>query len=384
MMKQILLTGIDGYMGWPLALRLSKEFPDARIIGVDNFGRRKWVEEVGAVTAIPILGMEERLAVASGHGFSNIRFIEMDLTDRDEVFQLFDTFRFDVVVHAAAQPSAPYSQINGACANYTQYNNNQSARNLLWAIKEKGLQDDCHFIETTTTGVYGAPEFEIPEGFVTAENKGKKDTVLFPGMAGSWYHMSKSTDVSNLWLANRQWKLSISDLRTSIVYGTETEDTALDERLATRFDFDFYFGVVANRFCAMALTGHPITVYGKGGQKKPMISLEDAVESTVNAVRLDRTGEFRVYNQTTELVSIMHLATSIADAGKELGFDVEVKNIPNPRVEVEDHEMSMSTDNFRTLLPEPRYNLATGIAQVIKSLKPYKHVLEQYRDCFMG
>ena len=126
-----------------------------------------------------------------------------------------------------------------------------------------------------------------------AENKGQKDMIPFPGMAGSWYHMSKSNDVNNLWLANKQWRLSISDLRTSIVYGVETEETRLDSRLTTRFDFDFYFGVVINRFCAMVLSGYPITVYGKGEQRKPQISLEDCVQSNVNAVKLEKTALFR-------------------------------------------------------------------------------------------
>lgn len=146
----ILLTGIDGYMGWPAALKLSKEMPEARIVGVDNIGRRRWVQECGSTTAIPILTMDERVALARNLGFSNICFIECDLTDKDSVNQLFDLYRFNVVLHVAAQPSAPYSQINGKLANYTQLNNNQSTRNLLWAIREKGLEKTCHFIETTT------------------------------------------------------------------------------------------------------------------------------------------------------------------------------------------------------------------------------------------
>jgi len=379
----ILLTGIDGYIGWPTALKLSGEFPEARVIGVDSYGRRKWVEESGSVSAIPIVKMEERILTAKEYGFTNISFIEGDLASRYFVNQLFDIYKFDVVLHIAAQPSAPYSQINGERANFTQFNNNQSARNLLWAIKERGMEKDCHFIETTTTGVYGAPEFEIPEGFVTAESKGKKDIVPFPGMAGSWYHMSKSNDVNNLWLANRQWNLSITDLRTSIVYGTETEETRLDHRLATRFDFDFYFGVVINRFCAMVLTDYPITVYGKGEQRKPQISLEDCVQSNVNAVKLEQTGEFIVYNQTTEVISIVDIAKAIVEGASKLGVTAEIKHIPNPRVEKEEHKMTIDTTNFKKLLPASKLTISEGVYQTLKSLIPFRNIISQYRDRFM-
>ena len=160
---KILLTGMDGYVGWPTALRLSKRYPQSQILGIDNFGRRKWVEECGAVSAIPIVSMEERLRAARELGYKNIQFEEGDLVDHDFVYGVIGQFKPDVILHLASQPSAPYSQVNGERANYTQHNNNQGTRNLLWAVKELGLLN-CLFIETTTTGIYGAPEMEIPEG----------------------------------------------------------------------------------------------------------------------------------------------------------------------------------------------------------------------------
>ena len=161
---KILITGIDGYVGWPTALRISKRYPESQIIGVDNFGRRRWVEECGAVSAVPIFSMEERIQAAKKHGFKNIEFQELDLVNRDDVYLLLQEFRPDVILHLAAQPSAPYSELNGERANYTQHNNVQGTRNLLWGVKENNLLDSL-FVETTTTGIYGAPEFEIPEGF---------------------------------------------------------------------------------------------------------------------------------------------------------------------------------------------------------------------------
>ena len=380
----ILLTGIDGYVGWPTALKLSKEFPDARIIGVDNLARRRWVEECGAITAIPIQTMETRIQEAKQKGFANISFIQGDLVDRDFVNEMISLYKPEIVIHVAAQPSAPYSHMNGEKANYTQFNNNQATRNLLWGINEANLVSKCSFIETTTMGVYGAPEFEIPEGFLDIEQPTGKDTLPYPGMAGSWYHMSKSNDVNNLYLANKMWKMSIVDLRMAIVYGTETEENALDPGLATRFDFDFYFGVVGNRFCAMALTGYPITIYGKGEQRKPQISLEDCVCSIVNAAKLKANGKFEVFNQTTEVPSIKGIAEAVKNAGEQLKLPVEIKHIPNPRVEKEEHKMIINTDKFQKLLGKPKYNIESGIYQVLNSLLPYKDVIAQHKDRFLS
>lgn len=379
----ILLTGIDGYVGWPAALKLSRVFPEAKIVGIDNLARRKWVEECGATSAIPIQSMETRIQVAKQKGFSNISFVLGDLTDRVFVNETIRTFKPEIILHLAAQPSAPYSHINGEKANYTQFNNNQATRNLLWGIKEANLVSACNFIETTTMGVYGSPEFEIPEGFLLTEQPGGKDIIPYPGMAGSWYHMSKSNDVNNLYLANKLWKMSIIDLRMAIVYGTETEETVIDPRLATRFDFDFYFGVVGNRFCAMALAGYPITIYGKGEQRKPQISLEDCVCSIVNSTKLQPNGKYEVYNQTTATVSIRELAVAVKKAGERLKLPVEVKHIPNPRVEKEEHKMVVNTDKFQKLLGKPKYDIDSGIYQTLTSLMPYRDLIAQYKDKFL-
>jgi len=328
--------------------------------------------------------MDDRIKTAEQKGFSNISFIQGDLVNRDFVNEIIDLFKPRIIIHLAAQPSAPYSHINGERANYTQFNNNQATRNLLWGIKEADLISECNFIETTTMGVYGTPEFEIPEGFMNVEQTTGKDTLPFPGMAGSWYHMSKSNDVNNLYLANKMWKMSIVDLRMAIVYGTETAENVLDPGLATRFDFDFYFGVVGNRFCAMALTGYPITIYGKGEQRKPQISLEDCVCSIVNAARLQINGKFEVFNQTTEAPSIKGIAEAVKKAGEQLKLPVEIKHIPNPRVEKEEHKMVINADKFNKLLGKPRHNIDSGIFQALNSLLPYKDIIAQYKDKFLA
>ncbi len=379
----ILLTGADGYMGWPTMLKLAREFPEERIVGVDNFGRRRWVEEIGSVSAVPIFAMEERLRAAREAGITNLSFVEGDLTDRAFVYELYATYRPRVVAHLAAQPAPVYAEINGERADFTQDNNTRSTRHLLWGLKEHNLLNSV-FIETTTTGVYGQPGYPIPEGFMEVERGGSRDTVMHPGMAGSWYHMSKCQDVCNLWLANRQWKLSIIDLRTAIVYGTKTDETEADLRLATRFDFDFYFGVVVNRFAAQALAGYPLQVYGKGDLKRPMIGLQDAVDSIVAAVKREPNHRFEIFNQTSGPVGIAETAHLIQRAAADLGIHVDVEHLPNPRVENEEHQMVMENDRFISeLLPRSAVDIERGVRDTVESLVPYRATLVAYKDRFV-
>jgi UDP-sulfoquinovose synthase len=381
----ILVTGGDGYIGWPTALRIANRTAE-RVLLVDNFARREWVEEVGSVSATPVYGIEERIAAARETlGIHNLSFVEGDLVDRDVVNELYAVHEPSVVVHAAAQPSAPYSQINGERANYTQHNNMQATRNLLWGLEEAGLTD-THFIETTTTGVYGAPEFPIPEGGATMENEGERDDVPFPAMGGSWYHQTKSYDAGNMRLANAQFDIPISDVRTAITYGTEVEETREDDRLKTRFDFDYYFGTVAHRFCAQAVAGYPVTVYGKGKQRKPFISLPDAVEGLAALALGDpgeRPDELTVYNQVTRAISIVEIADTIADVASEFDLDVDVEHFENPRDEDETHQMEIENDRYLDAIGGQAVDFESGVRDVLETLTRYDKTIAAHEDRFL-
>ncbi|MUV89461.1 NAD-dependent epimerase/dehydratase family protein [Halapricum sp. CBA1109] len=381
----IIVTGADGYLGWPTTLRIAT-MTDDRVIAVDNFGRREWVEEVGSVSAVPIASIDERIDAAEEvHGVTNLSFVEGDLTERSFVDQLLEVHEPDTIVHAAAQPSAPYSQINGERANFTQHNNMQATRNLAFGLHEHGLTD-THLIETTTTGVYGAPEFPIPEGGATMENQGETDEVPFPAMAGSWYHLTKSHDAANLRLAHSQFDIPISDVRTAIVYGTEVDETRADPRLKTRFDFDYYFGVVAHRFAAQAVAGYPVTVYGKGEQRKPFVALEDAVEGLARLAVTDpdeRPADHVVYNQVTRAISIVEMANTIADVGDEFDLDVAVEHFENPRDEDETHKMEIENDRYADLIGGQSTTFEEGIRDVFESLTEYAGRIEAREDRFL-
>ncbi|MGQ3413769.1 NAD-dependent epimerase/dehydratase family protein [Natrinema sp. LN54] len=381
----VLLTGGDGYLGWPTAVRIASR-TDEQVVLVDNFARRGWVETVGSTSATPVASMDDRLdALEEVHGVRNLSFVEGDLTDGDFVDQLLRVHEPETIVHTAAQPSAPYSQIGRERANYTQHNNLQSTRNLLWSLHENDLED-THFVETTTTGVYGAPSFPVPEGGATMEHGGERDEVPFPAMAGSWYHLTKSHDAANMRLAHEQFDIPVSDVRTAITYGTDTTETAVDPRLGTRFDFDYYFGVVAHRFCAQAVAGYPMTVYGRGQQRKPFIALEDAVEGLARLALSDpddRPDDHTVYNQVTRAISIVEIAETVADVANEYGLGVEVEHFENPRSEDETHEMEIENDRYDALIGGRSTTFEDGVRSIIETLLENESTIVAHEDRFL-
>jgi UDP-sulfoquinovose synthase len=187
-------------------------------------------------------------------------------------------------------------------------------------------------------GEYGTPNIDIEEGYIEIEHKGRKDVLPFPKVPGSIYHLSKVHDSHNIHFACRIWGLRATDLNQGVVYGIETEETALDDRLLTRFDYDEMFGTALNRFCVQAVIGHPLTVYGRGGQTRGFLNIRDTLQcvelALLNPAKL---GQFRVFNQFTEQFSVGQLAELVATSARELGYAAEIRHIPNPRVEAEEH-----------------------------------------------
>ncbi len=294
---RILILGGDGYLGWPTAMHLAAVGHEVGV--VDNFSRRAWDVELGSNSLVPIEPLARRIAVwrrITGH---TMAFYEGDLTDPVFARAALLEFKPDAVVHFAEQRSAPYSMIDQAHAVYTQVNNVVGTLNVLYAIAE--LDPDIHLVKLGTMGEYGTPNIDIEEGWLDVTHKGRTDRVLYPKRPGSFYHLSKVHDSHNIEFACRCWKLRATDLNQGIVYGQQTDETRLDRRLATRFDYDAVFGTVLNRMIVQAVCGHPLTVYGKGQQVRATLDIRDTVECIRLAVEhpADR-GEFRVFNQFTE------------------------------------------------------------------------------------
>ncbi len=330
----ILVLGGDGYCGWATSLYLSGK--GHRVAIADNFSRRQWDFELGVQTLTPIRTLPERLRVWNRVSGKDIESFSGDIADYDFLSAVIRSFEPDAVVHFAEQRSAPYSMIDRQHAVFTQVNNVVGTLNLLFALRE--FRPECHLVKLGTMGEYGTPNIDIEEGYIAIEHNGRTDVLPFPKQPGSFYHLSKVHDSHNIMFACRIWGLRATDLNQGVVYGTTTDEVALDEALINRFDYDEVFGTVLNRFCAQAATGHPLTVYGKGGQTRGYLDLRDTVRCIeIACLNPARAGECRVYNQFTEQFSVLELARMVQTAGRKLDLHVEIDHLPDPRVEAEEH-----------------------------------------------
>ena len=363
----ILVLGGDGYLGWPTALYLSRK--GHRVGVVDNFARRGYDLEMGVDTLIPIVSLQQRVRRWKEVSGNDIDVFVGDLTDPTFVSETLATFEPDTVVHFAEQRSAPYSMIDRKHAVYTQVNNVVGTLNLVYAIAEQNR--DIHLVKLGTMGEYGTPNIDIEEGFIEITHRGRTDVMPYPKQPGSFYHLSKVHDSHNIMFACRIWGIRATDLNQGIVYGHETEETSLHPDLATRFDYDGVFGTVLNRFCVQAVTGHPLTVYGAGGQTRGMLNILDTLACVELACAnpADR-GEFRVFNQFTESFSVAEMADMVA---KEYSGPVTIEHPPTPRVEKEEHYYRAAHTKLLDLGLVPHLLTST----VVRSLLA---VCEQYKD----
>ena len=330
----ILVLGGDGYCGWATALYLSAK--GHKVFTVDNFIRRQWDHELGVQSLTPIRPLGERLKAWSDLTGKNIELLVGDVTDYEFLASAIESSEPDAVIHFAEQRSAPYSMIDRKHAVSTQVNNVVGTLNLLFALRE--LRPDCHLIKLGTMGEYGTPNIDIEEGYIHIEHNGRKDVLPFPKQPPSFYHLSKVHDSHNILFACKIWNLRATDLNQGVVYGTLTNEVEIDEALINRFDYDEVFGTVLNRFCAQAAVGHPLTVYGKGGQTRGFLDIRDTVRCIELAcMNPAARGECRVFNQFTEQFSVLELARMVQAAARKMGMPVEIDFLAPPRVEAESH-----------------------------------------------
>lgn len=331
---RILILGGDGYLGWPTAMYFSRK---GHIVGVlDNFAKRRWEMELIVEPLIPIRTLQDRVKAWHEVTGRKIELFVGDLREYDVVESALAMFQPEAIIHYGQQPSAPYSMIDHNRAVFTQVNNITGTLNVLWAMKK--VAPRSHLVKLGTMGEYGTPNIDIEEGFLEIDHKGRRDVLPFPKRPGSFYHLSKVHDSHNIMFACKTWDLASTDLNQGIVYGIETEETLLEERLETSFHYDEIFGTVLNRFCVEAVAGIPLTVYGTGGQRRGFLNLKDAIRcvelATLNPAR---RGEYRVFNQFTETFSVLGLAEMVRKQARVIGLDVRVDHIDNPRVELEEH-----------------------------------------------
>ncbi|HWG81941.1 MAG TPA: NAD-dependent epimerase/dehydratase family protein [Gaiellales bacterium] len=367
---RVLILGGDGYLGWPTAMRFSARGHEVSL--VDNFSRRAWHERHGTDSLTPIASLEDRIAAWQEVSGNQIRSYVGAIEDAPFLEEVIVETKPEAVIHYGEQASAPYSMASREQAVETQYTNVIGTLNLLFFLRDHA--PDCHLVKLGTMGEYGTPNIDIEEGYIEIEHKGRRDILPFPKVPGSFYHLSKVHDSHNIHFACRIWGIRATDLNQGVVYGIETPETKLDERLVTRFDYDQAFGTALNRFCVQAMIGHPLTVYGKGGQTRGTLNIVDTIQCVeLTADNPAEPGEFRVYNQFTESFTVAGLAEKVRHAGGEIGVDVTVENVANPRVELEEHYYNPVHTKLPSLGLKPTLLSETLIESVLHTIQRYKH-----------
>ena len=367
---KILILGGDGYLGWPTAMYLSRLGHDVAVL--DNFAKRRWEMELNVEPLMPIRTLHDRVEAWRTLTGRNMDLFVGDLRNYEVVEGILDTFHPEAIVHYGEQPSAPYSMMDHNRAVFTQVNNVTGTLNVLWAMRK--VVPDCRLVKLGTMGEYGTPNIDIEEGFIEIEHKGRRDLLPFPCQPGSFYHLSKVHDSHNIRFACKTWKLAATDLHQGVVYGIETDETALDDRLQTSFHYDQVFGTALNRFCVQAAAGIPLTVYGKGGQNRGFLNIRDTLQCVELAITNPaRSGEYRVFNQFTETFSINQLASLVAEQARNLGFTVEVSHTDNPRVELEEHHYSPAHTKLLNLGLKPHSLSDELLRSMLVRIANWKH-----------
>ncbi len=374
---RVFIPGIDGYLGWPLAMHLTKRGHE--VSGADCYLRREWVAEMGSQSATPIRSIDERLAAFRENFGSDLQFKQGDLRDYKFVLECLQSFQPDVIVHLGEMPSAPYSMMDVDHCVFTQTNNIVGTLNILFAMRE--VCPEAHLVKLGTMGEYGTPNIDIPEGFFEIEYRGRKDRLPFPRQAGSWYHQSKVHDSNNVMLACKIWGLRSTDVMQGVVFGTRVDAMGDDERLLTRFDFDQCFGTAINRFCSQTVIGQPLTLYGKGHQKRGFLPLRDSIQClTIATENPPKKGEYRVFNQFEEVYDLTELAYKVQKVAAQLGFKAEVRNLQNPRLEMEEHYYNPDHRNLLDLGYQPTHDMEAEIRITLLDVEKFRDRIEAKAD----
>ncbi|HEX2619599.1 MAG TPA: NAD-dependent epimerase/dehydratase family protein [Phototrophicaceae bacterium] len=370
---RILILGGDGYLGWPQALYLSQKGHEVAVF--DNLARRHFDMKHGYDSLNPIETYHHRIDRWTELTGKKITLYHGDTNDYPVLSRAFQEFQPEAVVHFAEQRAAPFSMIDREHAVYTQQTNVIGTLNVLYAIKD--YAPSCHLVKLGTMGEYGTPNIDIEEGFIEITHKGRTDVLPFPKQPNSFYHLSKVHDSHNIAFCCRIWGIRSTDLNQGVVYGADTYETVLDPALATRFDYDQIYGTALNRFCAQAAIGHPLTVYGSGGQTRGHINIKDTVRCIELAIESQpAAGEFRVFNQITEWFSVKDLAERVQRVGDTMGLNVVINNIPNPRLEAEEHYYNVVHTKLLDLGLQPHLLDDAEVERMIKLAVANRHRID--------
>ncbi len=366
---RVMVLGGDGYLGWPTSMRFAMEGHE--VTAIDNYARRRIAADTDSDALFENPDLEKRAALFRGVSGRTINVSIGDCADWEFFSEIVNVFRPEVIIHFAEQPSAPYSMMNVEAAKFTLNNNLNTTFNVVAAMAN--FLPDSHLIKLGTMGEYGTPNIDIEEGWLDVEHGGRRQRFLYPRQAGSLYHTTKILDTDLLWFYVRTYNLRVTDLMQGPVYGISTPEADLDRQLYPNFHYDDIFGTVINRFAVQAIAGVPLTVYGKGGQTRGYINLLDTLQCIELAARSPASnGELRIFNQLTETFSVNELAARVQRVATNLGFRVEIKSIPNPRKELEEHYYNPKYTGLRELGLIPHLLSDEVLADFIEKIVDYK------------
>ena len=373
-MSKIIIFGGDGFCGWPTALHLSNQ--GYEVVIIDNLSRRNIDNELSANSLTPIESIKTRLEVWEEVSNKKIKFYNIDVAkEYDKLLEIINLEQPQAIVHFAEQRAAPYSMKSSKHKIYTVDNNLNATNNILCAIVES--EQDIHVVHLGTMGVYGygTAGMKIPEGYLpiqvkTDDGEIVETEILYPANPGSIYHMTKTQDQLLFQFFNKNDNLKITDLHQGIVWGTNTKETAMDERLINRFDYDGDYGTVLNRFLMQAAVGYPLTVHGTGGQTRAFINIQDTVRCIELAIKNppSKNEKVKIINQMTETHRVRDLAQKISEM-----TGVEIQYLENPRKEADENELHVRNDTFLDLGLNP-ITLSNGLLEEITTIaKKYAH-----------
>lgn len=388
-MKNVLILGGDGYLGWPTAMFFSSK--GYKVALVDNYLRRKICRNLNITLLYDVPNLLDRVKIWYELTGFEIKVAIGDMRDAEFVRSLFNgKIKYDwiksfnrikievpdIVIHFAEMPSAPYSMMNYDTSNFTISNNLLSTNNLMYAIKD--YSKETHIIKIGTMGEYGTPDIDIEEGWIEIEHKGRKDKFIYPRQANSIYHTTKIMDTDLLWFGVRMWNLKVTDLMQGPVYGIETEESRINEKLSTLFNYDEVFGTVINRFIIQAVYGYPLTVYGAGGQTRGYINIKDVLQCIyVSSLNPPNAGELRIFNQFTETFTVKEIAEKVSSVANKLGYNCTIKSINNPRIELEHHYYNVIHKGLLELGIKPNYLTSEIIHDIFKIVEKYKNNIRE-------
>jgi len=359
---KVAILGGDGYLGWATAMHLSLAGHDVTVC--DNFLRRRLNAQFGSQPLFPVPDLAERAHVWRQRTKRCIAVTVGDLTDWDFTRSFIEECAPDAIIHYAELPSAPFSMANQRSSALTLHNNLGVTHNVIHAVHE--VCPDAHIVKLGTMGEYGTPNIDIEEGWIEVQHKGRHERFLYPRQGGSLYHTTKIMDTDMLWFYVRAWKLRVTDLMQGPVYGMITAESSTEPALMPHFSYDAVFGTVINRFIVQAVAGIPLTVFGRGTQRRGFLNLED----TLQCVRLvmetpPPPGELRICNQFVEVFSVLDLAERVAQAAGERGLTVKIDHLDNPRMEAETHYYNPTHTTLRELGLQPHCLSTEVLTQMI-------------------